>query len=216
MISNAKQWTVGLWRWLAEAKLGLIGIFVIFTAVMLGFVIYRSEESIRIAGCMLQLSGMIFAIKGLLGVRKHFGQPLLRQLLFKWLGRFPKWKRNNVIKELEGNACISLRSNLSGELWTSDDPEIPIEQRIERIIKNIKRIQLRQIDHEKSIDELRNSLKALEKHLVEKNKKIKEDIQIDLELLHTGDWTTSLMGLVWVTVGITMSTLAPELSKLIY
>nr|ADT71689.1 hypothetical methyl-accepting chemotaxis protein [uncultured organism] len=74
-----------------------MGLLVIVAAALLGFVTWHSEASIRIAGYILQFIGMVFAIRGLLGIRTHFGQPLLRRLLLDWVKRFPKWKRNIVI-----------------------------------------------------------------------------------------------------------------------
>jgi len=47
--------------------------------------------------------------------------------------------------------------------------------------------------------------------VAEQTKRLEEDIRYELETLHTSDLLTSLIGLVWLTVGITMSTMAPEL-----
>ena len=192
-----------------------MGLFVIVAAVLFGFVTWHSEISIRVSGYALQLIGMVFAIRGLLGIRAHFGQPLLRQLLINWVKRFPKWKRSVVIGV--GTAHVSMAGmKARAEVWTPDDPNKPIEQRIDAIIKNLERIRVEQRDHANSIDELKDSHEEHKKQVAEQNKKIKEDIHSDLESLHTSDLITSLVGLVWLTVGITMSTLAPELSKLLH
>ncbi len=192
-----------------------MGIFVVLAAVLLGFVTWHSEESIRVAGYALQLIGMIFAIRGLLGVREHFGQPLLRQLLLKWVKQFPKWKRSVVIGAGAGHMTMAGMKGRA-EVWTPDDPKKPVEQRIEGIIRNLDRVRNEQREHAQSIDELNESHEELKKHVAEENRKMKKNIHTDLESLHTSDLITSLVGLVWLTVGITMSTLAPELSKWLY
>jgi len=192
-----------------------MGIFVVLAPVLLGFVAWHSEESIRIAGYALQLVGMIFAIRGLLGVREHFGQPLLRHLFLKWIKRFPRWKRKVVIGA--GTGLVSMAGmKARAEVWTPDNPEKTVEERIDSIIKNLDRIRDEQREHAQLIDKLKDSHEKHKKQVADESKKLKEDIQSDLESLHTSDLITSLVGLVWLTVGITMSTLAPELSKWLY
>ncbi len=191
-----------------------MGLFIIVAAALLGFVTWHSEASIRVAGYMLQFIGMIFAIRGLLGIRAHFGQPLIRQLLLNWVKRFPKWKSSVV---LGIDPCrIAMKMKARPEVWTPDDPNKPTEQRIDAINKNLERIRIHQRKLANSIDELKDSHENHKKQVAEQNKKIKEDIHSDLESLHTSDLITSLVGLVWLTVGITMSTLAPELSEWLY
>lgn len=138
-ILRLRQWVVEIWRWLAEGKLVFICLFVITAAAILGFVIWHSEDSIRSAGYALQLIGMIFAVRGLLRIRAHFGQPLLRKLLFDWFKRFPKWKRSVVIGVGVGHMALAgMKARV--EVWRPDDPNKPIEQRIDGIIKNLERI----------------------------------------------------------------------------
>jgi hypothetical protein len=210
-----RRWLIDVWRWLAEAKLIFMGTLVVLIVTLFGFVAWRSEESIRIAGYSLQFMGMIFAVRGLLKVREHFGQPLLRQLAFQWLKRFPRWKRNVVIGV--GTAHLGM-AGIKGraEAWNPDDPEKPIEQRIEAIIKNLDRVREEQRKHTHSIDKLKESHEEHKKQVAEEQNNMKKTIRSDLESLHTSDLITSLVGLVWLTVGITMSTLAPELSQWLY
>lgn len=189
-----------------------MGFFVILAAVLLGFVTWRSEDGIRVAGYGLQLMGMIFAVRGLLAVREHFGLPLLRHLLLRWVKRFPKWRRSVVTGA--GTAHIAMTGmKARAEVWTPDDPEKPIEQRVDGIIRNLDRIRIEQSEHAQLIDELKDAHEEHKHKLAEDNRTMKEDILSDLESLHTNDIITSLVGLVWLTIGITMSTLAPELSK---
>lgn len=192
-----------------------MGILVILAAVLFGFITWHSEESIRISGYVLQLSGMAFAIRGLLGIREHFGQPLLRQLFLQWLRRFPEWKRNVSISAEGSMLSISgMKGRL--EVWIPDDPEKSIEQRIEGLVKNLDRIHDKLIEHDHAIDHIRDSHEEHKKQVAEEQVKMRKKIQSDLESLHTSDLITSLVGLVWLTVGITMSTLAPEFFKWLY
>jgi len=204
-----------LWHWIAEGKLIFLCLFVITAAIILGFVTWSSEASIRSAGYGLQFIGMLFAIRGLLGIRAHFGQPLLRELLFNWFKRFPKWKRNVVISV--GTAHIGLSGmRARAEVWSPDNPDLSIEERVERIIRNLERIRIEQGTHATLIDDLKDSHEKHKKKITEQTKEMEENIRTELESLHTSDLITSLVGLVWLTAGITMSTMSQELYKWIY
>ena len=206
------RWITDIWHWLAEGKIVFMCILVLIAAGTLGLVVWRSETSIRSAGYVLQVLGMIFAIRGLLGIRAHFGQPLLRQLFVNWLKRFPKWKKNFIVGAGAAQAAVP-RMKARGEVWTPDNQDQPIEKRIEGIVKNLERIRKEQGEHTKSIEELRDSHEEHKKKVAEDNKNMEVKIRSDLESLHTSDLITSLVGLVWLTAGISMSTMAPELSK---
>jgi len=190
-------------------------LLVISAAVIIGFVTWQSESSIRSSGYLLQFIGMVFAIRGLLGIREHFGQPLLRKLLINWFKRFPKLKRNVVVGVAAANIAI-MSGKARAEVWNPDDPEKPLEERIEKIIRNVERIRCEQRTQSELIDKLEDSHEEHKKKITEQTKKMKEDIRSDFESLHTNDLITSLVGLVWILVGISMSTMAPELYKWLY
>jgi hypothetical protein len=209
-IQRLRLWVLEIWRWLAEGEIVFMCLLVIASAIALVFCTWRSEVSIRLAGYVLQLIGMIFAIRGLLSIRTHFGQTLLRKIFLNWLKRFPKWKRN-VVLELNSANIASAGMKSGAEVWTPDNSEQSVEKRIEGIVKNLERIRTVQHEHTNSIDELKQSHEEHKKKVAEQAKKIENEIHSELELLHTGDLITSVVGLVWLTVGITMSTMTPEI-----
>lgn len=206
------RWIADVSRWLAEGKIVFICILVLVAALTLGLVIWHSEPSIRSTGYVLQVIGMIFAIHGLLRVRAHFGQPLLRQLFVNWFKRFPKWKKRVVVAP--GAAVVAVAGmKARPEVCTPDNPNQLIEKRIEGIVKNLDQLRKELGEHSKSIDGLRDSHEGHKKKVMEESKNMEEKLRSDLESLHTSDLTTSLVGLVLLTVGISMSTMAPELCK---
>lgn len=214
-INRLLRWLTDIWCWLAEGKIVIMCILVLVAVIALGLFIWNSETSIRSAGYALQVLGMIFAVRGLLGIRTHFGQPLLRKLFVDWLKRFPRWKRRFVLDADPGVfAVVGMKTR--GEVWTPDNPEQPIEKRIDGIVKNLERIRKEQSEHYKSIEALRDSYQEHKKKVAKESKKMEEKIRSDLESLHTSDLITSLVGLVWLTIGISMSTMAPELFKLVH
>jgi hypothetical protein len=115
---------------MAEGKIVLMCLLVIAVAIAIGFFTWHSEFSIRAAGYVLQLVGMIFAIRGLLCIREHFGQVLLREIFFNWLKRFPGLKRNNDIV-MDGVVTFAMTPKSRLEVWSSDNSDAPIEKRRE-------------------------------------------------------------------------------------
>jgi len=214
-IRQLQLWVTSVWHWLAEGKLVFMCLLVIVTVLFLGFFTWGSEASIRSAGYVLQFIGMVFAIRGLLGIRAHFGQPLLSVLFLNWIKRFPKWKRNIIIGV--GTAHMGLSGMKARvEVWNPDDPSLPIEERVDKTIQNLERIRTEQGTHAKLIDDLKNSHEEHKKKTAEQTKIVEENIRTELESLHTNDLITSLVGLVWLTTGITMSTMSQELYKWLY
>ncbi len=213
-LNRLKSWFVAFSHWIAEANPMIVCFLVILAALLLGLFTWSSEISIRASGYVLQLIGMVFAVRGLLSVRAHFGQPLLRVLLMNWFKRFPRWKRNVVVGVGTANlAVVGMKAR--AEVWTPDDPSKSIEERIAGLVKNLERIREGQRQHLNLIDDLSESQKEHKKETEKRNKEIEKDIRSDLEVLHTGDLIVSLVGLIWLTVGITLSTLAPEIYLLI-
>lgn len=129
-------------------------ILVLVAAVALCFRRRCSEISIRTAGYILQVLGMLFAIRGLLRVRTHFGQPQLRQLFVNWLKRFPIWKRSVVMGVDTAHIAIA-GMHARAEVWTPDNQDQPIEKRIEGIIRDLDRIRIKPGEHDKFVEELR-------------------------------------------------------------
>ena len=204
------EWFNEIWHWLGKGKIVFMCILVIVAVVTLGVVTWCSESSIRSAGFMLQILGMVFAIRGLLGIRAHFRQTPLRKLFFNWLKRFPRWRRGVV--HLSGTS-IAAASSVSGrvDVHMPDDPNQPLEKRIENIVENLNQVRKEMAQHDKSIDDLKERQEEHKKIVAAQNKKLEANIRSDLELLHTNDLLTSLVGGIWLIVGISMSTMAPEL-----
>jgi len=213
-IHRLRLWILDIWRWLVEGKIVFMCLFVIAAAVALGFCTWRSEFSIKFAGYVLQFIGMFFAIIGLLKIRAHFGQPLLRKMFFNWLKRFPKWKRNVVLGVLDLNLPL-VSMKIRATVWIPDNANQPTEKRIEDIVKNLEIIRNEQRECANSIDDLKQSHEEHKKKVAEQAKKMEKEIRSDLESLYTSDLITSLVGLIWLIVGITMSTLAKELYLLL-
>jgi hypothetical protein len=60
------------------------------------------------------------------------------------------------------------------------------------------------------ITALQGGLEDFRRQVAAENKGLKAVIHANLESLHTSDWMSSFIGLLWLTIGLLISTLAPE------
>ncbi|UZJ44991.1 hypothetical protein OOT55_02745 [Marinimicrobium sp. C6131] len=187
-----------------------MGLFILVVAFLLEIAVWQSEASIRISGFVLQLIGMLLAIRGLLLIRAHFRQPLLRDLLIKWIKRFPNWK-GRVVRGAGVAAAMNATGTADLTAWTPDNPEHSLEKRVDAIVENLSRLRESQSQQNIILRELKGSHEKHIKETAEETQRLEKDLRADLESLHTSDIVTSLVGLVLLTFGIFLSTLAPEL-----
>jgi len=206
------RWIREILSWLAEGKIVVMFVLIPVSTVFFIISMSYSEISIIISGLLLQILGMIFTIKGLFGIRAYFKEPLLLDLFIKWLNKFPKLKNNYTIHAGAGRITASVSLKATGEVWSPDNKGQSIDKRIEYIYRNFERIRNRLVEHDKSIENIIEIQKLYKKTVAEEKKKMEDKFQSDLKSLHTSDLIPSLVGLIWLMIGITMSTLAPELA----
>lgn len=213
-LKNAKRWVMDIFYWIAEGKAVVMGLLSVVAAFLLGFYTWSTEDSIRIVGYFLQLIGMLLAIGGLLEIREYFELPTLSSLFVDWIKRFPKW-RKTIISNLniveESNDAVAIFASK----WSPDDPKEPLENRIHRILQNIEQMRDIQVKHSLTLADLDREQTTLIKKITVENVKLKEEFQFDLRSLHTSGFLDSLIGLILLSIGMTLSTLAPELYELL-
>lgn len=203
-------WCRRLQEWVAEAKIGLLGLLFIVLALALSLVVLRTESAIRCTGYALQLVGMVLAIRGLVGIRQFFGKPSIWSVVTDWFKRFPKWKNTQVI-ELGGTSHVMTGRRVFIEIWANDDPSLTVEQRLDAIVRNQERLREEQRQQEKSLISISDSLEDHKKKTEAEHNRVSREFNTRLESLHTNELTLSLVGLVFLTVGITLGTLSPEI-----
>jgi len=202
-----------IYLWAIEAQLAFLCFSILILAVLTSFYTWPNEQTIRISGYGLQLLGMVFAIRGILYIRAHFGHATLKILSIAWLQRFPKWKKHTVISVGTGRMGI-MGLDARIEIWTPDNPKASLEKRLEGVLRNLDNLRETQRTHADQIGKLEKNHESLKKNQEKELAKIEEQVNSELETLHTNDILISLIGLVWLTFGITMSTLSNEIFNL--
>jgi len=106
---------------------------------------------------------------------------------------------------------ISLEA--SGYSWQSFGPEVPIEKRLSAIEANLKGVdeRLNQVQQRLHYETCRISSESHE----ERTAREEEDLKTrrKLELSQTGGLSISAVGLVWLFLGLILSTASPEIAS---
>jgi hypothetical protein len=155
---------------------------------------------------------MFIAIFGLLQIRAHFGQSSLWSQFKRWLQGLLWWKKEPVIGDLNATMGIT-KMTAQGQLSCADDPDKSEAERINILVKNLDLLRQVQGLHARLIEELKGSHEDQKKESENQRLKLKTKFQKALEISHTSDLFLSFVGLVWLTVGIILSTLSVEICQ---
>jgi hypothetical protein len=208
-----------LFRWIADIGAWLLAgwkgyVFLLLACIAIFIVLYwQSECAIIYAGLFLQLVGMIVTIISLDGLRRHFKHPSLFSLMTQWVKRFPKWNRH-IVAHLEGGHFSMIGGNARFSMWKEDDESSSTEERLSSIIKNLKFLRSKVDDDARAFEEWRNSHDGLHKKIEKDAQTVKDDLRAETELLHTGSFVETMLGLILLTLGMILSTTAPDLASL--
>lgn len=203
-------WSENLLHWL------LVEPWLLWTTVLVLVAVYylRSEPAFRIAGGLFQLFGVGVVAWGIHETRVLFGRPSILTRSRQWFGRIPPFPRQtNVIM---GGANLTLESVFgSGHLsvWNNAGPDDPAEKRITALEKNQNELRT-QIDRLRSDNDkqFREQTEKFETEVTIRDKEIAE-LRTKLEVTETGGLHLSAYGVVWIFIGVIMSTLSPELAR---
>ena len=211
MAARFNNWAKRFWIWLCEAK--LVWLIVLWVAAILvyGTIYWCSEFSIRLTGYLYQIFGLLLAFKEIRKIADHFEQPHFKKLIFDWIKRFPRWK-NNIVINAKGTVSANLGLRAYIEVWQIDDPELPVEERMNIINNNLELIRESLRIHSKAQDDLSDQVEAKTKELSHRAQLIESEIKSNLKELHTSDLLMSLLGLMLLAIGISISTFSKELA----
>lgn len=205
-------WFRALWLWLVEPRHFWLAAFVIAIALLFALRRGATESEIRITGLLLQALGIGTVAWGIRETRALFGRPSIVTLSREWLRRFPVF----------GGQVVSASANITlprfslharGNSSVSTVPNATVEARIEALEKNVKLINER-IDYTQSeMDQISRSHAKLLEQEQQARATGDQEIRLKLEAVETGGLHISAMGALWLFVGVTLSTAAPEIAK---
>lgn len=206
------NWLKRFFNWLRSWKIEIITIGVIlFSILFLAYVWKPTESHIRLIGLLLQLAGLCTILYGILKTRELFGLPSLLSSALIRLRAFPRWRISPT--ELKADGVI-MSSTLIGRATIRNQPPpgASIEDRIRSIERNFELLDRTVITLQQEFDKAERSRTQAQKE--ERAARIAElrSLNEKLELTETGGLDISLGGLVWLAVGLILSTASPELA----
>jgi len=180
---------------------------VIGNALLFGFYTFRSEVAIRSAGLGLEVLGLFVAISGIIETRAFFGLPSLQALFLRWLSERPRWRRNIVLAAGAGASGLA-EASARGYVWTPIRAEDSLERKVEVLIQNVDLLKDDLQSTHKEIDDLSRKHAEALKGEARAREQAATDIKNQLQAALTNGLLVSLIGLVWLLVGMIMSTMS--------
>jgi hypothetical protein len=207
------NWLKRLSYWLREASILWLTIAVPLICIVIILRANLSEPWIRLLGLFLQLLGISTVLKGISDVKKLFNLPSLFSIAKRWFIAFPRIHMQRVEIHMvahTGNISLSGRATMKHMAA----PDASLEDRIRILESNLDGIDRRIIDLQQNIEhESRQRTESLTTERQTREHEITE-VRTKLEATETGGLHISLMGLIWLCVGLIMSTASLELSHL--
>jgi hypothetical protein len=214
MPPRLQSWLKAVLRWLVEPRLFWVAVSVVAFAGLLVLRPGVRELEVRVIGLTLEWLGIGTVAYGIRETRKLFGHPSARQLARAWMLRFPRWRRRVVVGAGAGSIGIS-GASAQMYVWSNVDPAAPLQEQLNAVARNTERLneRLNQLQSEVDKDLLKHS-EALQREQ-ESRARADSDLQLRLEAAETGGLHITFMGVVWLFVGVTLSTLSSEIVQLL-
>jgi hypothetical protein len=209
-----------LFRWLVLDPIVLwaaLGLPLVILPAVLILLPTTPELSIRIAGYLIALLGVLLVVKGIREKRKLFGRPAIVKRMTAWLRRLPpivlpaKQASGNVTVSL-GGTSISATGGVSAVLIIATPT---VEERVRVLEENLRLIEGRMNSFR---EEARNSVEVLRSETTTERSVQHEahvELSTRLEDLSVGGLDFEAAGVVWVIAGSALTTFPAELSTLV-
>ena len=203
----------GLWAWLKKPRLFWVMLAVLLVAGAAAFWPETTEARIRVTGWVLELFGLGTVAWGLEQTRSEFGRPSFFTNSRAWWNERPRL-RGRVVSAA-GHASIgAFRGSARGQTLYTPSSNQTLEERVGALETQFQtmsmRIEQTQVDLNQEVSARKDALAE------EREAREKEDATIKrkLETVETGGLHISMIGVVWLAAGLTLSTIPNELLSL--
>ena len=200
--------------WLGEVYLAWMLLATLAIALLFGFWPPPSEHSVRVSGWVLELCGLFTVAWGLRETRRQFGRPGIGFLVRAWWSRRPRLGGKVVTASATASlGAMSAAGRAYG--WRNVTANATVEERVSALEANVKDVNdrvntaLRELDQE-----VRTRGEAVKTERSERQHAIQQ-VERKMEAVETGGLSLSAVGIVWLAVGLTLSTIPVELLALL-
>ncbi|MFV1921304.1 MAG: hypothetical protein ACMZ63_01660 [Methylotenera sp.] len=202
--------------WLGRAKLLWIALGLL-VAITLGSYQLSSkpEVSFRYSGLILQILGVLTVAISLAGKKSTFSLPSYLDSFKSWLGDIPRFRQKSTVSGAFGSS-----SSLSGVLgyatgWRKAGPKASLKERVDVLETNIQGlINANSSEHQYVRDEFSKVEMKLNS---ERQERETADLEINNLIKSFGTETLHIeaVGIFWLILGITYTTVPLELSTVL-
>jgi hypothetical protein len=207
------DWARRTVSWLGEARL-LFWIFGTLLVVLLALrILGSSEPVVRYFGFGLQVLGICTILVNIQGTRTLFGKPSFGEAARAWLKSFPSVGQGaRVTLEVASCAHVQIADKLVCRHQAG--PDAGIEDRLRVLQSNFEILDLRTLQIQEQMSQASlGSAKALADERQERERQV-DALTRQVDLAETGGLHVSVIGVVWLAIGLFLSTASQELSKL--
>ncbi len=203
-------WLRTVWRWLTEANVFWLLAFVMIGTSVVAFWGDTTEVRVRRTGWALELLGLATVAWGIRNTRRSFEHPDIFSLSKTWLARFPKYPKPSGITVTIH--AVEEHDTAHAIVHVGDAGAVPsLKDRVEILERSVYDIteQLNKTRHDLT-HEIEDSQTALSKERQSREEQ-GEKLKQKLEDAETGGLHVSATGLVWLALGLTLSTIPDDL-----
>jgi len=209
------SWFRRLASWIFTPKLALVTLAGLL--FVLGWLTLSkpTEAQIRVVGMILQLMGFVTIIIGISGTRKLFGLPTFTSSLLHWLRAFPK----RHLPPVSASAVIDLGPvTMTGHATVharfSEKPTLELRvQVLEQVVASLREASGHLKDQLQGVQQTAGDAVSKERL----NREAEDaSIRARLMLSQTGGLNLSFMGVVWLLVGVIMTSVPYEIEALFH
>ena len=206
-------WIKAIWAWFKRANNLWRAVSVAVMAIIYTY-LHTDEASIRITGLVLQILGIATVAWGIKETRELFGQPSLLEAGAMWLKSFPPFG-GRVISG-SGHAVLgSIASGRSGYSLAPIDPNSSIDERLAAIEINLNFIHQRITHTQSNLEQKATAISETIKTETAIREQEIEKTHSKIEAASTGGLYISATGVLWLFIGVIMSTVPNELIRLL-
>ena len=211
LLHESTRFARELWHWLGgRLKYIWLAVALLLAAALIAFAPPPDEQRIRVVGWLMELCGLLTVAWDIARTREHFRLPGVVEAAAAWWVRRPRFtvQTTSVSADLRGSFAVASAGGLSAEIGVS----VPtIEQRLAALEGEFVGIKSRVGGVE---DELRREVQARMAQIAHesatRNREV-ERIEAAMSEAHTGGLYLSGVGLAWLAVGLTLSTVPGEI-----
>ena len=186
-------------------------VVVIFAGPILLF--QPTEPQIRLGGLFLQLLGLSTVLSGISQTRKLFNLPSLLTVAVRWLMSFPKFRLERRVARMIGQAGeFDLAARMKARHQAG--PDASLEDRVRVLEANLQLLDQQSDNLQHQLDEANRQANSALAAESQSRERALDNLREKLTLTETGGLDVSLMGLIWLMVGLVITTASIELSRL--